>query len=151
MNNYSIKILGNLVWLVFGGIIIAIEYFIFSLVLMITVVGIPFSFQTLKLASFALFPFGRTSVVKSKATGLPVYRNEYILDIAWWYLDCPYSFCVWDYSWHYRHRYSFRHSAFQAGIPCIIPLWQSGRSLSVTNVILVFNRKFLEFTFSTSF
>jgi len=69
MNNYSIKILGNLVWLVFGGIIIAIEYFIFSLVLMITVVGIPFSFQTLKLASFALFPFGRTSVVKSKEPG----------------------------------------------------------------------------------
>ncbi len=69
MNNYSIKILGNVVWLVFGGIVIAIEYFIFSLVLMITVVGIPFSFQTLKLASFALFPFGRTSVVKSKETG----------------------------------------------------------------------------------
>jgi uncharacterized membrane protein YccF (DUF307 family) len=69
MDNYSIKILGNVVWLVFGGIVIAMEYFIFSLVLMITVVGIPFSFQTLKLASFALFPFGRTSVVNSQASG----------------------------------------------------------------------------------
>ena len=69
MSDYSIKILGNVVWLVFGGIVIAMEYFIFSLVLMITVVGIPFSFQTLKLASFALFPFGRTSVVKSKEPG----------------------------------------------------------------------------------
>jgi uncharacterized membrane protein YccF (DUF307 family) len=35
------KILGNLIWLIFGGIIIAIEYFVGSLILMITIVGIP--------------------------------------------------------------------------------------------------------------
>ena len=45
------KILGNLIWLIFGGFIIAIEYFIGSLILMITIIGIPFGLQTLKMAS----------------------------------------------------------------------------------------------------
>jgi uncharacterized membrane protein YccF (DUF307 family) len=69
MSNNAIKILGNVVWLIFGGIVISIEYFVLSILLMITVIGIPFSFQTLKLASFALWPFGRTSIVKSPASG----------------------------------------------------------------------------------
>ena len=48
------KILGNLIWLIFGGIIIAIEYFIGSIVLMITIIGIPFGIQTLKMGALAL-------------------------------------------------------------------------------------------------
>jgi Predicted membrane protein len=61
--------LGNLIWLIFGGLIIAIEYFIGSLVLMITIVGIPFGIQTLKMASLSLWPFGRDTVVHSRASG----------------------------------------------------------------------------------
>ncbi len=61
--------LGNLIWLIFGGFIIAIEYFIGSLVLMITIVGIPFGIQTLKMASLSLWPFGRDTVVHSRASG----------------------------------------------------------------------------------
>jgi len=63
------KILGNLVWLIFGGIIIAIEYFIGSLLLMITIVGIPFGIQTLKMASLAIWPFGRDTRVHPRASG----------------------------------------------------------------------------------
>jgi uncharacterized membrane protein YccF (DUF307 family) len=44
------KLLGNLIWLVFGGIIISIEYLISSMLLMVTIIGIPFGIQTLKLA-----------------------------------------------------------------------------------------------------
>ena len=51
------RILGNLVWLIFGGIIVAIEYFISSFILMITIVGIPFGVQTLKLGLLALWQF----------------------------------------------------------------------------------------------
>ena len=61
--------LGNLVWLLFGGIIIAIEYFIGSLILMITIIGIPFGIQTLKMAALAIWPFGRTTRVQSRASG----------------------------------------------------------------------------------
>jgi len=63
------KILGNIVWLVFGGIVIAIEYLIGSIALMITIVGIPFGLQTLKMASLALWPFGRDTRVDVRASG----------------------------------------------------------------------------------
>jgi uncharacterized membrane protein YccF (DUF307 family) len=52
------KVIGNILWLVFGGIITAIEYLIASLLLMITIIGIPFGIQTLKLGLLALWPFG---------------------------------------------------------------------------------------------
>lgn len=63
------KLLGNLVWLLFGGIIIAIEYFIGSIILIMTIVGIPFGIQTLKMASLSLWPFGRDTRVHSRASG----------------------------------------------------------------------------------
>jgi uncharacterized membrane protein YccF (DUF307 family) len=63
------KILGNLVWLIFGGFIIAIEYFIGSIILMVTIVGIPFGIQTLKMAALAIWPFGRDTRVHERASG----------------------------------------------------------------------------------
>ncbi|HNY03502.1 MAG TPA: YccF domain-containing protein [Bacteroidales bacterium] len=56
--------LGNLLWLLFGGIVIAIEYCVASLLLCLTIIGIPFGIQTFKLAGLALWPFGRE--VRSK-------------------------------------------------------------------------------------
>lgn len=47
------KFLGNIIWLLFGGIITSVEYLISSLILMITIIGIPFGLQTLKLAILA--------------------------------------------------------------------------------------------------
>ena len=54
------KFLGNLIWLIFGGLITSFEYLISSLLLMVTIIGIPFGLQTLKLALLALWPFGST-------------------------------------------------------------------------------------------
>ena len=63
------SILGNLLWLIFGGLITAIEYFIASLILILTIVGIPFGLQTMKLGVLALWPFGSTVVDKPQASG----------------------------------------------------------------------------------
>ena len=63
------RLLGNLVWLIFGGIIIAVEYFIGSIILMVTIIGIPFGIQTLKMAALAIWPFGRDTRVHSRASG----------------------------------------------------------------------------------
>ena len=49
----------NILWLMFGGIITAVEYLIASLLMMFTIIGIPFGMQTLKMASLALWPFGK--------------------------------------------------------------------------------------------
>lgn len=58
------KIIGNIIWLIFGGFVIALEYFVSSIVLFITIIGIPWAQQHFKLAGFALTPFGRDIVSK---------------------------------------------------------------------------------------
>lgn len=52
------KFLGNIIWLICGGLLTALEYLVSSLLLMITIIGIPFGLQTLKLGMLALWPFG---------------------------------------------------------------------------------------------
>ncbi len=50
---------GNIVWLLFGGIIAAITWAIAGLLLCVTVIGIPFGVQCFKIAGFVLWPFGK--------------------------------------------------------------------------------------------
>jgi uncharacterized membrane protein YccF (DUF307 family) len=64
------KLLGNIIWFIFGGLIIAFEYFVASLLLFVTIIGIPFGIQTLKLAGLALWPFGKDTRVTERSTGL---------------------------------------------------------------------------------
>ncbi len=63
------SIIGNIIWLLFGGLIIALEYFVASIFLCITIVGIPFGIQTMKLAGLALVPFGKEIRPKKYAGG----------------------------------------------------------------------------------
>lgn len=51
--------IGNLLWIILGGFIIFLAYLFGSLILCITIVGIPFGIQTLKLAVLSLMPFGK--------------------------------------------------------------------------------------------
>ncbi|MDR0895545.1 MAG: YccF domain-containing protein [Prevotellaceae bacterium] len=70
------KFLGNLLWLLLGGIVTAIEYLFASLLLMLTIIGIPFGLQTLKLAQLALWPFGSTVTDRGNSGGcLSVLMN----------------------------------------------------------------------------
>jgi uncharacterized membrane protein YccF (DUF307 family) len=62
------KILGNIIWLIFGGFAIAIEYFVSSIALMLTIIGIPFALQTFKIGVLALWPFG-SKVVRTEMAG----------------------------------------------------------------------------------
>ena len=70
------KILGNIIWLILGGIITSIEYAVSSLLLMITIIGIPFGLQTLKLAMLALWPFGSKVTDNGNSGGcLNIFMN----------------------------------------------------------------------------
>jgi len=69
------KFLGNIIWLIFGGLVSAIEYLIASLLMMITIIGIPFGIQTLKLARLALWPFGSKVVDNGSSGCLSVLMN----------------------------------------------------------------------------
>lgn len=56
------KTIGNIIWTVFGGLHTALEYFIARLVLMITIIGIPFGQMHSQLAKLALSPLGKEVV-----------------------------------------------------------------------------------------
>ena len=53
------KVLGNLLWWLFGGLEAAIGYFTGSLATAITIIGIPFARQHFKMAGLSLAPFGK--------------------------------------------------------------------------------------------
>ncbi|MEN9685974.1 MAG: hypothetical protein RLZZ28_1760 [Bacteroidota bacterium] len=61
--------LGNLIWLVFGGLLSALGYFIGGLLLCITIVGIPFGIQCIKIGGFVLWPFGGRIVTHDRSGG----------------------------------------------------------------------------------
>lgn len=76
------KFIGNIIWLVFGGIIIATEYLISSVLMMVTIIGIPFGIQTLKLAVLALWPFGSEIRVVQNNSGC----LSTIMNIIWFFI-----------------------------------------------------------------
>jgi uncharacterized membrane protein YccF (DUF307 family) len=51
--------LGNIIWLIFGGLVAALVWMLAGLIMCITIIGIPFGIQCFKIASFVLWPFGK--------------------------------------------------------------------------------------------
>lgn len=60
-------LLGNIVWFVFAGLWLALGHVASAILNFITIIGIPFGIQHLKLAGIALFPIGKTIVAKEVA------------------------------------------------------------------------------------
>lgn len=71
----------NLLWLILGGWLVFLFYLSAGIALCLTIVGLPLGFQNLKLALFALFPFGTTSV--SRDTSTPSGILYIFLNIVW--------------------------------------------------------------------
>ena len=70
------KTIGNIIWIIFGGLHIALEYFIAGLVLMLTIIGIPFGLQSMKLGMLAIWPFGTKVKWKPSQPGcLSIFMN----------------------------------------------------------------------------
>jgi uncharacterized membrane protein YccF (DUF307 family) len=94
------KLLGNIIWILFGGLFIALYYFMFGLLLCLTVVGIPFGLQLMKMAGFALWPFGHEVQAGPQDSGcLSVFMNILWIilggiEIALTHLGLGVAFCV---------------------------------------------------------
>ncbi|HVC31158.1 MAG TPA: YccF domain-containing protein [Steroidobacteraceae bacterium] len=57
-------LVGNIVWILLGGIWLALAHLVFALLFAITILGIPFAVQHLKLAHISLTPYGKMIVVR---------------------------------------------------------------------------------------
>ena len=70
------NLIGNILWVVFGGILLSLGYIFGGLLLCLTIVGIPFGVQIMKLGMFALWPFGG-EVVPNKAQPACLFYSMY--------------------------------------------------------------------------
>jgi uncharacterized membrane protein YccF (DUF307 family) len=69
-------LLGNIIFFVFGGFLIALGYVLGGLLLCLTIIGIPFGIQCFKLAGGVLAPFGReVRDIRSPDSTLSVLLN----------------------------------------------------------------------------
>lgn len=69
------RLIGNVIWFVFGGLLAAFLWVILGLLLMITIIGIPFALQCFKMGKLVLWPFGK--VVNTR------FEKHPIANILW--------------------------------------------------------------------
>ena len=58
-------VIGNIIWFLFGGIWLALGHILWAVALAVTIIGIPFAFQHVKLAGLALAPIGKIVINKN--------------------------------------------------------------------------------------
>ena len=58
--NFGKHVIGNIIWIIFGGLGLAIGYVLAGVLWCITIIGIPFGKQCFKLAALSIAPFGAT-------------------------------------------------------------------------------------------
>jgi uncharacterized membrane protein YccF (DUF307 family) len=80
------RVIGNLIWLLLGGLWMALGYVIAALVMFVLIITIPFGLQSLKLASFSLWPFGRTLVKRRNSGVVSVIGNVLWFVLAGWWI-----------------------------------------------------------------
>lgn len=79
------RLIGNVLWLVFSGIEMAIAYLIAGLLSIVFIITIPFAVPAFRLAGYTLWPFGRVVVRRTDAgAGSTVGNILWFLIAGWW-------------------------------------------------------------------
>lgn len=64
-----VSLLLNVLWMIFGGLEMAIAWLFAALIMVLTIVGIPWARAAFNIASYALLPFGRRAVSRAEFLG----------------------------------------------------------------------------------
>jgi uncharacterized membrane protein YccF (DUF307 family) len=83
------SLLLNVLWIVFGGLYMAVGWLIAALIMVITIIGIPWARAALTIALYTLLPFGHTVVEREAGIGsgpLGFIGNLIWLVLAGWWL-----------------------------------------------------------------
>lgn len=75
--------IGNIIWLIFGGIIGAILWFLAGLIWCATIIGIPFGVQCFKIAGLVLWPFGKEIELGNFGAGGLLGNIIWIIFFGW--------------------------------------------------------------------
>ena len=77
------RIIGNLLWLIFGGLISAVLWTVSGILMCITIIGIPLGLQAIKLAGFTLWPFGMEVEIGEFGIGGAIGNVIWIILFGW--------------------------------------------------------------------
>ena len=77
------KTIGNILWFLLTGLWSAISWFVFGVLLCITIIGIPLGKQCFKIAKLVLWPFGKT--VKTNFGKYPIANILWAILFGWEY------------------------------------------------------------------
>lgn len=70
------SVLGNIIWLIFGGFFAGLGYILGGLALCLTIIGIPFGLRVINIGIATLAPFGKSVIVRERGDGcLPLAFN----------------------------------------------------------------------------
>ena len=65
----SMKLLGNIIWILFGGLWLALSWWITAIIMIVFIVTIPWAKAAFELGTFSLMPFGKTVIDRSEISG----------------------------------------------------------------------------------
>src|ERR1700722_19376107 len=80
-----VSLLLNVLWIVFGGVWMAVAWVIAAFIMAITIIGLPWAWSALNIASYTLFPFGRKAVSRAEYSGHDIGTGPFGLlgNIIW--------------------------------------------------------------------
>lgn len=84
------NLIGNLIWLVCGGFLSALGYFVIGFVFCISIIGIPFGLQCFKIGFLTLLPFGKKVVTAPSSGGC----LSLLFNIIWILTGGIYTACI---------------------------------------------------------
>jgi len=77
------KTLGNILWVIFGGLILATLWIVFGILCCITIIGIPFGVQCFKLAGLSFWPMGKEISYHQAGFGSVLGNILWIVVFGW--------------------------------------------------------------------
>jgi uncharacterized membrane protein YccF (DUF307 family) len=79
------SVFGNIIWLIFGGFLAGLGYIIGGIALCLTIVGIPFGIQTMKIGVATFAPFGREvqEFENANSVGNTIFNMIWIILFGW--------------------------------------------------------------------
>src|SRR5262249_5587280 len=84
-NRGAARLILNIIWFVLAGLWLAIAYALAALVCFILIITIPFGIAALRIAVFALWPFGKTVVRRDDAgAGSAIGNIIWLILLGWW-------------------------------------------------------------------
>jgi uncharacterized membrane protein YccF (DUF307 family) len=60
------RTIGNIIWLLFGGLVMGLFWWLVGLIAFVTIVGIPWGRACFVIGEFSFFPFGREAISRAE-------------------------------------------------------------------------------------